>query len=80
MCLTSFVNITSNNMCGGAIVSTLRRVRTWLRSTMSNDCLSGLCVLSVHRDKVNCNKKDFKDKIVDMFGIDNRRLQFLFKE
>lgn len=60
--------------------STLRRVKTWLRSTMSNERLSGLCMLSVHRDKVNCNKEVFMDKIVDMFGSDNRRLQFLFKE
>ncbi|XP_047125152.2 uncharacterized protein LOC124807361 [Hydra vulgaris] len=60
--------------------STLRRVKTWLRSTMSNDRLSGLCMLSTHKDKINCNKKDFIDKIIDMFGIDNRRLQFLFKE
>lgn len=60
--------------------STLRRVKTWLRSTMSDERLSGLCMLSVHRDKVNGNKKDFMDKIVDMFGRDNRRLQFLFKE
>ncbi|XP_077287771.1 zinc finger MYM-type protein 1-like [Arctopsyche grandis] len=60
--------------------STLRRVKTWLRFTMSDERPSGLCMLSVHRDKVNCNKKDFMDKIVDMFGSDNRRLQFLFKE
>ena len=33
--------------------STLRRVKTWLRSTMSDSRLSGLCMLSVHRDKVN---------------------------
>ena len=31
--------------------STLRKVKTWLRSTMSDIRLSGLCMLSVHRDK-----------------------------
>ena len=31
--------------------STLRWVKNWLRSTMSDTCLSGLCMLSVHRDK-----------------------------
>ena len=43
--------------------STLRRVKTWLRSTMSDERLSGLCMLSVHRDKVNCNKKTLWTKL-----------------
>ncbi|KAH3779780.1 hypothetical protein DPMN_157586 [Dreissena polymorpha] len=30
--------------------STLRRVKTWLRSTMSDERLSGVCMMSVHRD------------------------------
>ncbi|KAI0214998.1 hypothetical protein LSAT2_033009, partial [Lamellibrachia satsuma] len=29
--------------------STLRRIKTWLRSTMFTERLSGLCILSVHR-------------------------------
>ncbi|XP_026808510.1 uncharacterized protein LOC113550705 [Rhopalosiphum maidis] len=29
--------------------STLRRVKTWLRSTMTENRLNGLCILSVHR-------------------------------
>ncbi|KAJ8950880.1 hypothetical protein NQ318_011178 [Aromia moschata] len=29
--------------------STLRRVKTWLRSTMTENRLNGLCMLSVHR-------------------------------
>ncbi|GBP88942.1 hypothetical protein EVAR_64362_1 [Eumeta japonica] len=29
--------------------STLRRVKTWLRSTMTEDKLNGLCMLNVHR-------------------------------
>ena len=33
--------------------STMRRVKTWLRSTMNDKRRSGLCMLSVHRDKVN---------------------------
>ena len=36
--------------------STLRRVKTWLRSTMSNERLSGLCMLSVHREKIRSRK------------------------
>ena len=31
--------------------STMRRVKTWLRATMADDRLSGLCMFSVHREK-----------------------------
>ena len=59
--------------------STLRRVKTWLRSTMGDARLSGLCMLSVHREKVdNNNKFVFMDKVIDKFGRDPRRLQFIF--
>jgi len=30
--------------------STLRRLKTYLRSTMGEDCLNGLASLNVHRD------------------------------
>ena len=38
--------------------SKLRRVKTWLRSTMSDIRLSGVCMLSVHRDKVTSQKTE----------------------
>ena len=37
--------------------STLRRVKTWLRSTMTDERLSALCMISVHRQLVNRDKK-----------------------
>ena len=58
---------------------TLRRVKTWLRSTMSDERVSGLCMLNVHRDKINTNKKKFMEKIIEKYGSDTRRLQLLFK-
>ena len=36
--------------------SNLRRVKTWIRSTMSNERLSGLCMMSVHRERINREK------------------------
>ena len=60
--------------------STLRRVKTWLRSTMTDDRLSGLCMMSVHRREVNEHKQQFMDNVIDTFGSDRRRLQFLFSE
>ena len=37
--------------------STLRRVKTWLRSTMSDERLSALCMINIHRQLVNRDKK-----------------------
>lgn len=82
--------------------STLRRVKTWLRSTMTDERLSGqiiklflcciftltsllttfhisgLCMMSVHRQRINSNKAAFIESVIDEFGRDSRRLQFLF--
>nr|CAB3267958.1 zinc finger MYM-type protein 1-like [Phallusia mammillata] len=60
--------------------STLRRVKTWLRTSMSDQRLSGICMLSVHRDKIKQQKNVLINKIIDKFGRDPRRLQFLFQE
>ena len=58
--------------------STLRRVKTSLRSTMSNERLSGLCMLSMHREKICSRKSEFMEQIVNKFGSERRQLQFLF--
>ncbi|KAM4697848.1 zinc finger MYM-type protein 1-like [Rhinophrynus dorsalis] len=60
--------------------STMRRVKTWLRSTMADDCLSGLCMMSIHRAKIDENKQQLIEKILDKFAQDHRRLQFLFRD
>ena len=55
--------------------STLRRVKTWLRSRMQEDRLTSLCLLNVHREvEISI------DQIIDRFGkSDNvkRRLDFV---
>ena len=58
--------------------STLRKVKTWLRSTMTEDRLNGL--ISVHREKINTSKQQFIERVVTEFGREPRRLQFLFQE
>ncbi|KAG0429471.1 hypothetical protein HPB47_023613 [Ixodes persulcatus] len=61
--------------------STLRRVKTWLRSTMENDRLVGLCMMSVHRERVMKDKNDFITRVIAEFGQKNpRRLQLVFKD
>jgi len=59
--------------------STLRRVKTWLPSTMSDERLSGLCMMSVHREKISKDKQSFVERVVDRFGSEPRRLQLLFR-
>ena len=60
--------------------STLRRVKTWLRSTMIEDRLNGLCMMSVHRDMINKDKAQFIQNVVDEYVREPRYVQFLFKE
>jgi len=58
--------------------STLKRVKTWTRSTKEEYRLDGLCMLSVHRQKVQ-NDTKFIEKLVSTFGLRKRNLQFCFK-
>ncbi|XP_011351324.2 zinc finger MYM-type protein 1-like [Ooceraea biroi] len=58
--------------------STLRRVKTWNRSTMGDERLSGLCILSVHRKRVQ-EDTEFIDNVTNEFGKQPRRLKFLFQ-
>jgi len=60
--------------------SILRRVKTWLRSTTEEDRLNGLCMMSLHRERVNANKDTFMQDVINMFGIKRRNFQFLFTD
>ncbi|RVE46777.1 hypothetical protein evm_008561 [Chilo suppressalis] len=54
--------------------STLRRVKTWLRSTMIEDRLNGLCLLSVHKKLVNSMGDSFTEDVINRFAEDPRKL------
>ena len=47
---------------------------------MTDERLSGPCVLSVHRKIVKSNKVQSIENVINAFGKDRHRLQFLFKE
>ena len=47
--------------------STLRIVKKWLRLTMSDKRLSGLCMLRVHRDKINTDTKKNMEKVIEKY-------------
>lgn len=60
--------------------STLRRVKTWLRSTISEDRLNGLCLMSIHRNIIDGDTVNFINRVIDKFAQDSRRMLFLFEQ
>jgi hypothetical protein len=52
--------------------SAMKLLKTYTRSTMDATRLTGLAIMSVHSDII----PDI-DKVIDLFGIDNRRLKFI---
>jgi hypothetical protein len=60
--------------------STLRRVKTWLPSIAEEDRLNGLCMMSLHRERVKENNDTFIQDVINMFGIKQRNFQFLFTD
>jgi len=56
--------------------STLRRVKTWLRSTMIADRLNGLFRFSVHKKLVNNMGDSFVNDVITRFSKDPRKLLF----
>ena len=52
--------------------STMKRIKTYLRSTMTTDRLTGLALLNVHRDI-----ELTPDEVINHFGRKNRRLDFV---
>lgn len=58
--------------------STLRRVKTWLRSTMGENRLSSLCLLSVHR--LRAKSPGFEEKVIDRFGKKKEIYNLFFQQ
>ena len=59
--------------------STLKRIKTVLRSTITNERLSALGMLSKEINMI-AEIKDFNEKVMDHFArVKNRRMEFIFK-
>lgn len=59
--------------------STLKRIKTFLRNTMSQDRLNSLACLSIHKEYIN-SIKDFNNKVIDTFArMKERRADYLYK-
>ena len=57
--------------------STLRRVKTWLRSTMNEERLNGLCMLSIHKKLVHDNMNELQTNVMEKFAENPRRLMLV---
>jgi len=69
--LTILITLPISNASAERTFSTLRRLKTWLRSTMSETRLTGLALLNIHRD-IDVDVY----KVIDMFSKTNRKLDF----
>ena len=59
--------------------STLKRIKTFLRSTMTTDRLSALAMISIGKDLIS-ETKNFNDLVIDYFASSkNRRMDLVFK-
>ena len=59
--------------------STLKRVKTFLRSTMKQERLNALAMISVENISMN-NMPGLNEKVIDLFAQNrNKRMDFLFK-
>ena len=59
--------------------STLKRIKTFLRSTMTNERLSALAMLSIENKMIE-EMKDFNETVINHFTTSkNRRTDFIFK-
>lgn len=59
--------------------STLSRVKTFLRSTMSEERLSALAMLSIEKELVR-SMKNFNERVIDKFAEKkDRRMNFIYR-
>ena len=58
---------------------TLKRVKTFLRSTTKQERLNALAMISVEKISIN-TMSNLNEKVIDLFAQNkNRRMDFLFK-
>ncbi|XP_049956318.1 zinc finger MYM-type protein 1-like isoform X1 [Schistocerca serialis cubense] len=59
--------------------STMKRIKTFLRNTVTENRLSALAMLTIEKKFVN-HTKDFNHRVIETFArLENRRMDFLYK-
>ena len=69
--LTIILTLPVTNAEAERSFSALKRLKTYLRNTISEDRLNGLALLTVHNER-----HVSVDHVINRFAIDNRRLLF----
>lgn len=69
--LKLLITLPISNSSSERTFSSLRRLKTWLRSTMCETCLAGLALLNIHRD-IDVDI----DKVIQRFYKSKRKLPF----
>jgi hypothetical protein len=64
---------------GRTLLFNIKKIDTFLRSTINSERLNALAVLSMEKNFLSCHP-EIKEKIVDLFAqIKTRRMDFIFK-
>nr|CAH7720856.1 unnamed protein product [Callosobruchus chinensis] len=73
---TTTISTTESERC----FSTLKRIKTFLRSTMTEDRLNALAVLSIEKKFVQ-SIPDFDNKVIEIFSTKKaRRMEIMYKK
>ncbi|KAL5237883.1 hypothetical protein ACI65C_008686 [Semiaphis heraclei] len=60
--------------------SSLKRLKTWLRSTVTENRLNGLALMNIYKTFVQAQKSNIIDEAIKLFAMEPRRMQFLFND
>ncbi|KAL4122488.1 hypothetical protein QTP88_014810 [Uroleucon formosanum] len=63
-----------------SVESSLKRLKTWLRSTVTENRLNGLALMNIYKTYVQAQKSNIIDEAIKLFAMEPRRMQFLFND
>ena len=70
--LSSILTLPVGSVCCERSFSSLRRLKTWERSTMGQECLCGLALLHIHKDKVD-STEGFNERVLKRWDATGHR-------
>ena len=59
------------------LFSTLRRLKSFIRSTMGQARLSSIAIINIERSYANCILQESMDRIIDIFGKKKKKIDNL---
>ena len=70
--LSSILTLPVGSVCCERSFSSLRRLKTWERSTMGQERLCGLALLHIHKDKVD-STEGFNERVLKRWDVTGHR-------